>query len=157
MKPTVYIETSVVSYLTGRPARDVVVAAHQELTRQWWETRFGEFELLISELVREEAAQGDQKAAAKRLSFIEKLSVLEINDPAIVLAEELVQNGPIPQKYGADALHIAISSTNGIDYLLTWNCKHLANAALRHKVEMCVEEAGYTCPVICTPEELMEE
>jgi hypothetical protein len=102
----------------------VVVAAHQELTRQWWDERSGEFELVVSELVELEAG--------------------------------LVSNGPIPREFGADALHIAIAAVNGIDYLLTWNHKHLANAVHRHRIEMLVEEAGYACPLICTPEELME-
>jgi len=151
------MKPSVISYLTGRPSRDMVLAAHQELTREWWERRSSEFELLVSELVHEEAAKGDQDAADKRLQAIDSLSILQINDPAINLAEQLVQKGPIPEKSGADAIHIAVSAVNGVDYLLTWNCKHLANATLRHQLEICVENAGYACPVICTPEELMEE
>ncbi len=135
----------------------MVLAAHQELTREWWENRSSEFNLLVSELVYEEASKGDQDAAEKRLRIIESLSILQINNAAINLAELIVKQGPIPEKSGADALHIAVSAVNGVDYLLTWNCKHLANAALRHKLEICVENAGYACPVICTPEELMEE
>ena len=157
MKQRVYIETSIVSYLTGRPSRDMVIAAHQELTRQWWDTRASSFELLVSELVREEVAKGDVEASDKRLSIIRKLPILGTSNEAILLAEQLILSGPIPREYAADALHIAISTVNGIEYLLTWNCKHLANAAHRNKIEIVVEEAGYTCPVICTPEELMED
>lgn len=156
MKQRVYIETSVVSYLTSRPSRDVVVAAHQELTRQWWDERSSEFELVVSELVEQEAGQGNLDASRQRLVVIEGIVILAAGDAAASLAEYLVSNGPIPREFGADALHIAIAAVNGIDYLLTWNHKHLANAAHRHRIEMLVEEAGYACPLICTPEELME-
>ena len=157
MKETVYIETSVVSYLTGRPSRDMVVAAHQELTRQWWDTRASSFEIVVSELVREESSGGDADASRRRMAVIENIPVLKANDAAMDLAERLVSKSVVPQEFAADALHIAIATVNGIDYLLTWNCKHLANAARRQKIEALVDEAGYACPVICTPEELMEE
>lgn len=157
MKNKVYIETSVISYLTGRPSRDMVIAAHQELTRQWWDARASDFDLLVSELVLEESAAGDAEASRKRMTAAENIPVLKVNETAIILAEHLVSQGPIPKESAADALHIAIAAVNGIDYLLTWNCKHLANAAHRQKTEALVEAAGYVCPVICTPEELMEE
>lgn len=91
------------------------------------------------------------------MTAIEKIPILQTNEAAVSLADQLVSAGPIPQESAADALHIAIAAVNGADYLLTWNCKHLANATLRHRIEMLVEDAGYACPVICTPEELMEE
>ncbi len=157
MKESVYIETSVVSYLTGRPSRDMVVAAHQELTRQWWDTRASVFELVVSELVCEESSGGDAEASRRRLAAIAGVPVLETNDAAVALAERLVSRNLVPQESAADALHIAVAAVNGIDYLLTWNCRHLANAARRQKIEASVEEAGYACPIICTPEELMED
>ncbi len=157
MKQRVYIETSIASYLTARTSRDMVVAAHQELTLQWWETRSSMFEILVSELVREEAGKGDWEASTKRMAAIKKLPILKTNDAAVSLAEQLVLSGTIPRDSVADALHIAIAAVNGIDYLLTWNCKHLANAALRNRIVALVEEAGYACPVICTPEELLED
>ncbi|MBL7222637.1 MAG: type II toxin-antitoxin system VapC family toxin [Candidatus Brocadiae bacterium] len=157
MKPRVYIETSVVSYLVGRPHRDMVIAARQQLTHQWWDERSARFHLVISELVHEEAAQGDPGAAAARLAATESLPILKVNQDAVALAEQLVSQGPIPHDSAADALHIAIAAVNGIDYVLTWNCKHLANAMHRSRIEELVEDAGYTCPVICTPEELMED
>lgn len=156
MKYRVYIETSVLSYLSARPSRDMVIAAHQELTRQWWETRSSAFHLLVSELVREEAGRGDMEASSKRMTIIERMPILTTSDAAASLAEQLVSAGPIPRESAADALHIAVAAVNGVDYLLTWNCKHLANAAFRRRIEALVEEAGYGCPVICTPEELME-
>ena len=157
MKYRVYIETSVLGYLTGRPGRDMDIAAHQELTRHWWETRSSAFDLLVSELVREEAGRGDTEASGKRMATIERMPILTTSDAALSLAEQLVSAGPIPRESVADALHIAIAAVNGVDYLLTWNCKHLANAAHRKRIEALVEEAGYACSVICTPEELMED
>ena len=151
------METSIISYLTGRPSRDMVVAAHQQLTRQWWGTRSSAFELLVSELVREEAGRGDVEASGKRMAAIEGMPVLETSDAAISLAEQLVLAGAIPRESAADALHISIAAANGSDFLLTWNCKHLANAARRIRIEAQVEATGYACPVICTPEELMED
>ncbi len=105
---------------------------------------------MSSELVLEEASR-------KRITAIEKFPILEISDPSVTLAEQLVSEGPIQEEAAADALHIAVAAVNGVDYLLTWNCKHLANAALRQRIEMLIEGAGYACPLICTPEELMEE
>ncbi|HPG67691.1 MAG TPA: type II toxin-antitoxin system VapC family toxin [Candidatus Hydrogenedentes bacterium] len=157
MKRKVYIETSIVSYLANRRSRDMVIAAHQEITLQWWEQRAGAFALVISELVREEAGGGDPAAATERLAAIENLPILAVSNEAVALAEHLVTAGPIPNSSAADALHVAIAAVNGIDYLLTWNCKHLANAVHRHQIEALVQEAGYACPVICTPEELMED
>jgi predicted nucleic acid-binding protein len=157
MEQKVYIETSVVSYLTSRRSRDMVIAAHQELTLQWWEQRAGAFTLVISELVQEEAGKGDPAASDERLAVIAELPILTINDEAVLLAEQLVSSGPIPHSSAADAVHIAVAAVNGIDYLLTWNCKHLANAVHRNQIEALVEGAGYACPVICTPEELMED
>ncbi len=157
MKQKVYIETSIVSYLTSRRSRDVVIAAHQELTLQWWEQRAQVFTLVGSELVREESGRGDPAASAERLVAIEDLPVLAISDEAVSLAGQLVGSGPIPDSAAADALHIAVAAVNGVDYLLTWNCKHLANAVHRPQIEARVEESGYACPIICTPEELLED
>jgi len=157
MKQRVYVETSVVSYLASQPSRDLIVAAHQELTREWWEERSGRFELVISELVEQEAGRGDPNAARARLAAIEGIAILAISDEAVAIAEHLVSSGPIPRESAADALHIAVATVNGIDYLLTWNYKHLANASLRVQIAALLEDTGYACPVICTPEELMED
>jgi predicted nucleic acid-binding protein len=135
----------------------MVIAAHQELTRQWWGERSDKYEILVSELVRQEASQGDQQAASERMVVLNSLFVLQVSDESLSLAELLVDKGPIPQQASADALHIAMAALNGIDYLLTWNCKHLANATHRHRLESMIEDAGYACPIICTPEELMED
>lgn len=157
MKQKVYIETTVISYLTARLSGNPIIAGRQILTREWWENRRKFFELVISELVFREAEGGDQAASGLRIDYLSGINTLEISDDAISLAEILVKEGPIPREYGEDALHIALCAVNGIDFLLTWNCKHLANAAHRHRIEAVVENEGYSCPVICTPEELAEE
>lgn len=157
MKRRVYIETTIVSYLAARPSPDRIVAGRQALTEEWWRSRRPLFEVLVSELVVQEAAEGDPEAASRRLSNLSGIDALGISDLAVSLAEALVREGPIPHEYGEDALHIALCAVNGVDFLMTWNCRHLANAALREEVRAMVEKHGFRCPVICTPEELMED
>jgi len=153
---SVYVETSVISYLTGRPSRDLVVAAHQAITRQWWEERSGVFELFVSDITMEEAGQGAPDAASARLAVMGALPVLSTDEAAASVARRLVSAGLVPRTAVADALHIGVATTHGMDYLLTWNCKHLANALMRNRVVAFIESEGYACPVICTPEELQE-
>jgi predicted nucleic acid-binding protein len=157
MKQKVYIETTVISYLTGRLKKDIIVRAHQEITKKWWKTRASGFELVISELVYSEASAGDTLAASESLDAVKEFQIISITSNAVDLAEKLLSTGLIPKEFAEDALHIALAASNGIDYLLTWNCKHLANAALRARIEAVIEGEGYSCPVICTPEELMED
>ncbi len=157
VKQKVYIETSVISYLTSRPSRDLIVAGHQRLTQDWWERRSGDFHLVASELVLQEAAAGDEDAAGARLKVLNDLELLAVSKEAMDLAAALVEPGPLPKNAAEDALHIAISVTNGVDYLLTWNCRHLANAAMRSSIESLCRENGYEPAIICTPEELLEE
>jgi len=156
-KQKIYIETSVVSYLNSRPSKNPITFGRQQLTHKWWKARRVSFEVVVSELVFQEASAGDGDAAKKRLRFLESIPSLKISEDAILLSEKLISNGPIPNEYGEDALHIAVCAVNGIDFLLTWNCKHLANAMHRQEIEKLVETHGYACPVICTPAELMEE
>lgn len=156
MAPKVYIETSVVSYLTARASRDLVVAAHQAITRQWWDETASNFELVISEFVLEEAAAGDPNAARCRLDALKSIQTIVVSDEAKALAKKLVELGPMPREYAVDALHVAVCAVNGIDFLLTWNCKHLANASLRRQIEKLIEGMGYAAPLICTPDEFLE-
>jgi hypothetical protein len=156
MKPTVYIETTVVSYLTAWPSRDVVRLAQQQQTREWWEGRRDMFELVCSEIVEREAAAGDPSAAAERLKLIQTLPMLSISSEVEVLAADLVRKIPLPKRARTDALHVAIATTNGVDYLLTWNCRHLTNAVLRARIERVCWDNNFEPPVICTPAELME-
>lgn len=157
MKPKVYLETSVVSYLTARPSRDLIVAANQQITQEWWQVRRAGFELFVSQLVLQEAGAGDPAAAQQRLEVLKEMPLLELSEEALSLAETLGQDGPLPQEAVEDALHIAVATLNGMDYLLTWNFKHLANATMRYKIEQVCRQAGYEPPIICTPQELLEE
>ncbi|MGV8073429.1 MAG: type II toxin-antitoxin system VapC family toxin [Syntrophobacteraceae bacterium] len=155
MKPKIYLETTVISYLVAKPSRDLVVAAHQQITQEWWETRRQGFDVFISELVVREAGAGDTAAAQRRLDALQEIPLLELNEEALYLALELVAKGPIPEKAKEDALHIALAATHGMDYLLTWNCRHIANAEIRSGVAAVCITQGYDDLVICTPEELM--
>lgn len=155
MKPGVYLETTIVSYLTARPSRDLIIAAHQELTREWWENKRTDFDLYVAQLVIQEASAGDAEAARKRLEILDLLPLLVVTPAAIALARALTTRGPLPKKAGADALHIAVAAVHGIDYLLTWNCKHIANAQMQTAVAAKCRAAGFEPPVICTPEELL--
>lgn len=157
MKQKAYIETTIVSYLTARRSGNAIVAGRQAVTEEWWEHRRPAFDLVVSDLVVREAEAGDPGAASHRLARLEGIPLLDVSGEAVSLAETLVQIGPIPSEYAEDALHIALCAVHGVDFLLTWNCKHLANAAQRHDIEACVAAQGYQCPVICTPEELLEE
>lgn len=155
--PKVYVETTVVSYLTAQPSRDIVLAAHQQITREWWQRR-DRFELFVSEAVLREAAGGDPAAAAQRLAALQGIAVLDVSPAAVGdLARRLVSATAVPERAVVDAVHIAVAAVNGMDYLLTWNCAHIANAATRGKIERECRGAGYAPPVICTPEELTEE
>jgi len=156
MKPRAYIETSIVSYLTAWQSRDLVLAAHQQVTRDWWARR-GIFELFVSQFVLDEAAAGDEDAAASRLAALAEAAVIEVTEDAILLAEKLIAGGGLPVQARVDALHVAMAAVHGMDYLLTWNCRHIANARTRSQIESICRNMGYEPPVMCTPEELTEE
>ena len=156
MNPSVYVETTVVSYLTARPHRDIVVAAHQQLTREWWSGATDRYQLFISDLVLVEASRGDRAAAAERLAALEPLAQLEITREDQALAKRLVEAAAIPATAAEDALHIAVAAANGCDFLVTWNFRHIANPAMKTRIADVCRAAGYVSPVICTPEELKE-
>jgi hypothetical protein len=157
MKPKVYVETTVVSYLTALPSRDVIVAAHQQITDEWWRTKRQLFELFASQLVLREAQAGNEGMARRRLDALEEVSLLEVTEDALALAEDLIHQGPLPEKAAEDAIHIAVAVVNGLDYLITWNCKHIANAKMRDKIEQVCRAKGYEPVIICTLEELLED
>lgn len=156
MLPRVYVETTFVSYLTARPSRDVVIAGHQQVTHEWWDTRRGGYELCVSQLVHQESVAGDPQAAQERLEVLRSLTLLETTSAALALAKELIRAGALPAKAGDDALHIAVAAANGIPYLLTWNCRHMANATMRPLIESVCAGNGLKAPIICTPDELLE-
>lgn len=153
----VYIETSIVSYLTARPARDLLAAAWQNATSRWWDGPRTRFALFTSQLVVEEATQGDATAAERRLHALKDIAHLAMPDPVAALGDELIRGGALPESATGDALHVAIAAYHGIDYLLTWNCRHLDNAEMRPLMRSVCAIKGYTCPEICTPLELMGE
>ena len=156
MNNRVYVETTFASYLTARPSRDLIVAGHQQITRDWWDMRRGDYELCVSQLVLQEAGDGDPRAARERLEVLATMTMLEIKEAAVSLAEELVQAGALPAKAGNDALHIAVAAVHRVPYLLTWNCRHMANATMRTQIETICTSKGFKAPIICTPEEMME-
>lgn len=155
-RPKAYLETTVVSYLTAHPSRDVVIAGHQQVTRNWWATAAERFERVASQLVVDEANAGDPSAASRRVAVLESVQLLEATDEALALAQELVRAAAIPATSPEDAAHIAIAVVNGVEYLVTWNCRHIANATLRARIEQACRDRGYEPAVICTPDELME-
>ncbi|MGH6689295.1 MAG: type II toxin-antitoxin system VapC family toxin [Gammaproteobacteria bacterium] len=152
-----YRETTIVSYLTARPSRTVVLRAHQQITRTWWRTRRHDFDLFISPLVLQEAGDGDPEAARRRLTALAGIPVLAAVPGALAVAHALRERGPIPQRAAADAMHIAIAAAHGVEYLLTWNCTHIANAQMRPSIERLCRGAGFEPPILCTPEELLED
>jgi hypothetical protein len=156
MKPTVYIETSIVSYLTARPSRDLIVAGHQQLTHEWWRKARPQVQCLISPYVIDEASQGDQQAAQKRLEAIAEFPILTLNEDIKALALTYQKAAQIPEKAKLDAFHLAFPAWYKIDYLLTWNCKHIANANVRKIIGNINRQLNIHTPIICTPEELME-
>lgn len=158
MKPTVYLETTIISYLVGWLNRnDLQVAAHQEITRRWWASRRADFELFASTVVFDEAAEGDATLASQRLKFLEEVQLLRVTESAHRLKEELLRRTQIPKKAENDALHIAVAAVHGIEILATWNCKHIANGLIFPLVYDVCRDEGYEPPLICTAYELLGE
>jgi predicted nucleic acid-binding protein len=156
MKRRVYLETSVISYLTARPRKTILGAAHQQITAAWWEGR-NDYELVVSESVLRECGAGDPGAAQRRLNSVAALPLLLINEQALHIAEARVTKGIVPTKAAEDALHIAVATVYGVDYLLTWNCRHIANPEMQRNIAAYLEQIGLFLPFICTPEELLGE
>jgi len=157
MREKVYLETTVISYLTAWRSAQLLMAAHQEVTRIWWDEQKNRFDVFASQAVIEEALGGDPEAVQRRMAILEEIPELDITDHARDLAKSLLVNTPLPEKAQIDALHIAIATVHGMDYLLTWNCRHIANATFRHRIDIACESAGYQPPVLCTPLELLED
>ncbi len=155
MKPKVYIETSVVSYYTASPSRDLVIAARQEVTRERWARILAELDCHVSVLVVQEVKGGNPQAASARLEALAELPILPIDDSAEHLAQALTSEGPIPAGKPEDALHIALAARGGMEYLLTWNFAHIHNAQMERSIRRIVEYNGYQCPVFCSPDELL--
>ena len=155
MKPTLYLETTIPSFLTGRTSRDNLIAGQQAATKTWWRLRRKHFELFTSQFVVNEAAQGDTKMAAKRLQLLQPVQKLPVPLEADELARRILEKHLLPPKAAVDAFHIATATVHGIHFLLTWNCIHINNREIIPGVERLCSQAGYPLPVICTPLELM--
>lgn len=155
IKKSVYIETSIASYLTARPTGALVAAAWQSVTSEWWATRRHLFDLYTSDLVLDEASKGNSDAAARRLDALRDLTRLALTDEVAELASVLLEGGALPSVAADDATHIAISAVHRIDYLLTWNCRHIDNAETKPLIRRLCAARGFDCPEICTPQELM--
>ena len=156
-RPVVYLETTVVSYLTARPNRDVVMAGHQQSTQEWWENRKQDFRVVASQLVLQEAGRGDRQATQRRLDILGGVELVEITPNATTLARALIETGVVPETSLEDALHVAIAVVNGCKYLVTWNYRHLAGAGVRARIEAFCRDEGYEPTIICTREELLED
>ena len=154
MKRQIYVETSVISYLTARPSKTIIGAAHQQIKLAWWDLR-SDYELFVSQAVRQECAAGDPVAAQKRLAALDGIPVLAVTRDMIRLANAFIEQAIIPAKAIEDALHIAVSTLHHVDFLLTWNCRHIANPVIQEKIALHLEELGLFLPIICTPEEIL--
>lgn len=153
-KPTVYVETTIPSFLTARPSNNLVVAGKQEVTRQWWDKRREKYHLFVSQYVLDEASGGDSDAVRSRMEAIEGIELLEVDEEVIRLAEAIMSTGLIPAKAKTDAAHMAVASRHGMDFLITWNCTHIANAEILSRMNYIIADSGYYLPTICTPDEL---
>lgn len=156
MKPTVYIESTIISYLISNPSRDLIVAAHQQITNEWWNLVYPQVDCFISPFVVQEISAGDKIAAKNRLELVKEIKVLELNKEIQKLAESYFDSLDIPEKARLDASHLAIAVWHEIDYVLSWNCKHIVSGRIRKVLEKINTNLGINTPVLCTPEELME-
>ncbi|MDI1310698.1 type II toxin-antitoxin system VapC family toxin [Prosthecobacter sp.] len=155
MKPSVYIETTIPSYLVARPSRDIVLAGHQQVTNDWWQNSRPNHDLFISQYVITEVSRGEQSMAQKRLDVLQGIPLLPATTETEQLARELIRRLNLPEQAKTDAYHIAIAAVHGIDFLLTWNCTHINNMHMQRRIEIACQEAGYSASVIGTPEELI--
>ena len=151
---TVYIETTIVSFLVANPSRDAILAAHQQLTRQWWQNQRPAYQCLVSDETLTEAARGDAEQARLRLAALQSLPTLPITPEVEHLADAILQSGSLPATARSDAIHVAAATLAGVDFLLTWNCRHLANPHLQKQLRALMTAHGLTLPEICTPIEL---
>ena len=154
MKTSVYIESSVISYLTARPSNDLVKSARQAITVEWWQNEKTRFTIFVSTLVEEEISRGNPEAARRRLEVSEKIPNLSISSDAKEIAEVLISTGAVPSNSEEDALHIGIATAHGMHFLLTWNFKHINNAETKSVINKTIEGLGYIAPILCSPEEL---
>jgi len=157
MKPKIYVETTVISYYTSQISRDIIIAGHQQITREWWDNQIDRYTPYISEIVYDEITRGDSKAAKRRIKAVEGFNYLEINSNVLKIAKEYFEALDLPDKSRFDALHLALAVQHGMDYLVSWNFIHLVGARPRKVIEEINHQKGIKSPIFCTPEELIEE
>ena len=153
----IYIESTIPSYVVARPARDLLQAARQQLTRDWWDLRREKHELFTSQVVLDEIASGEAAMAKQRLAVMAGLAVVRATDEVEALTLRVLGSGLLPTDADRDAAHIALATVHEMDILLSWNCRHIANAAIQARLRRLVEQSGFTLPVLCTPDELTGE
>ncbi len=154
-KPTLYVETTIPSYLASKPSRDIIIAARQQTTHEWWNKERSRFRLYISQVVLIEIWAGDAELAKLRTDYLRDIEVLPVAEEIGKLAQEYISALGIPEKSALDALHLAYAVAYNLDYLLTWNCKHLAHGEIRRKLKRYNDAVGLDTPEIVTPDELM--
>jgi hypothetical protein len=156
MRPLVYIESSIVSYLAARPSRDLIVAAHQQITWEWWDNVRPQVDCYLSPFVIQEISAGDKEAANRRLELVKNMPLLEANKEIQDMAERYYEAIDIPEKARLDSFHLAAAVWHEMDYLLSWNCKHIVSGRTIRIIERINSSLSIRTPVFCTPEELME-
>lgn len=156
MSERVYVETSVISYLCAPTSRDLVVAANQEVTREWWERERKQYEVYVSVFVIEEIGAGDADAARRRLAAVQNIPILAVNDTALAVSVDLMKTLRLPVHLADDIAHIAVAAAHGMDFLITWNCAHIANPRWQSPIRERILAAGLSAPTICTPQTLLE-
>lgn len=154
MAETVYLETSIFGYLTARPSQNLILVANVEVTREWWQLQKNNFQLYVSQVVLDEVSRGDLTIASQRVQLVQSISALSVTRNSISLGKQFLAKTNLPQKAELDTLHIAIATVHGLDYLLTWNCKHIANAKIQKKLAQVANDFGFKLPILCTPYEL---
>ena len=156
-KPRIYMESSVVSHRTARPSRDVIALSHREITRVWWDNHIREYNVCVSQVVLDEIRRGDPEAAADRLKAVSGFPLLPLGPEVERLAAIYQEKLRFPEKSLRDTLHLAVASVHAVDYLVTWNCKHIANAHIRRQLQELNNGEGVCTPIVCTPEELLDD
>ena len=152
----IYIESTIPSYVVARPARDLLQAARQQLTRDWWDLKRRAHEIFTSQVVLDKIAAGEAAMARQRLALLAGIPIVRATNDAEALTQRILDSGVLPANADRDAAHIALATVYELDILLSWNCRHIANAFLQGRLRKLADAAGYTLPVICTPEELLD-
>ena len=153
----IYIESTIPSYVVARPARALLQAARQQVTKDWWDLERSSHELFTSQIVLDEIAIGEKAMARDRLDVMIQIKLLDLTNEAKALTKDILGSGLLPARADRDAAHIALATVHEMDILLSWNCRHIANASIQQRLRLLAEKFGFTLPVLCTPDELTGE